>query len=114
MNKTHWYLIAYDIRHPKRLSKTHKYLKKKGGLALQKSLFAWTGSVQNLEKLKKGLTQYIDEQEDDLRIYPIASLEAIELWGKAKKSPLLSQAPPKTPWQKLKRWILYKKGQWHG
>lgn len=108
--QTHWYLVAYDITDTKRLTRVHKFLKKRGGLPLQKSVFAWMGRETTLQKLIQGLKRQIDEKEDDLRIYPIASLQAIDLWGKAKSSPLLTEAPPQTPWQRLKRWVLAKKG----
>jgi CRISPR-associated endonuclease Cas2 len=109
--QTHWYLIAYDITEPKRIQRVHKFLKKKGGLPLQKSVFAWMGRDSTLQKLIKSLRKRLDEKQDDLRIYPIASLQAIDLWGKAKNSPLLTEAPPKTPWQRLKRWVQVRKGR---
>ena len=106
---THWYLVAYDITEPKRLTKVHRFLKKRGGLPLQKSVFAWMGRESTLQKLIQELKKRLDEKTDDLRIYPIASLQSIDLWGKSKKSPLLTEAPPQTPWQRLKRWIMVKK-----
>ncbi|HID00659.1 MAG TPA: CRISPR-associated endonuclease Cas2 [Piscirickettsiaceae bacterium] len=107
--KTSWYLIAYDISNTKRLTKIHKFLKKKGAMPLQKSVFAWVGREEGLNRLIKRLEKIIAADEDDVRIYPIASLQAIDLWGKAKDSPLLSEGPPRTPWQRLKRWIAIKR-----
>lgn len=101
----HWHLICYDITSPRRIQKVHKYLKKQGGLPLQKSVFAWLGDDHRLEKLTKRLQHMLNAKEDDLRIYPIKHLQAIDLWGKSAQA--LANPPPEkmTAWQRLRRWI---------
>lgn len=100
-----WYLVAYDIRHPRRLQKVHKQLKKQGGLPLQKSVFAWLGGNNRRDRLIRALEKRIHSEEDDIRLYPIASLEAIDMWGNTGQALLHEDPPAATAWQRLKRWI---------
>ncbi len=105
LQKPHWHLICYDITSPRRIQKVHKFLKKQGGLPLQKSVFAWHGDDYRLEKLIRKLERLIKASEDDLRIYPIRHLQAIDLWGKSARA--LANPPPEkmTAWQRLQKWI---------
>ena len=63
-----WYLITYDIRHPRRLQRVHRYLKS-CAIALQESVFAWQGTPAELQHLKQQLHQRINAAEDDIRGY---------------------------------------------
>lgn len=62
------YLIAYDIADPKRLSRTHRLLKKQG-LPVQYSVFTVAMKRPRLLRLLEALEQVIDEFEDDIRCY---------------------------------------------
>jgi CRISPR-associated protein Cas2 len=64
------YLIAYDIADPKRLSRTHRVLKK-AGLPLQYSVFTTVMSRARLNYLLEALGRIIDEREDDIRCYAL-------------------------------------------
>ncbi len=62
------YLISYDISHPKRLSRTHRVLKK-AGLPMQYSVFTAVLSQSRLERLLDAINLIIDPFEDDVRCY---------------------------------------------
>ncbi|MGR9046893.1 MAG: CRISPR-associated endonuclease Cas2 [Gammaproteobacteria bacterium] len=64
------YLIAYDIADPKRLSRTHRVLKK-AGLPLQYSVFTTVMSRVQLNYLLEAIGGIIDEREDDIRCYAL-------------------------------------------
>lgn len=70
MQKSHWYLIQYDIRHPKRLRRVHRLLKT-CAFALQESVFAWQGTLNQLDNLQQQLQKIINAKEDDIRGYRI-------------------------------------------
>jgi len=66
------YVVCYDIADPKRLSKVIRFMKGKG-IHLQYSVFLCTFTWQQLLMLKEKIRWLIDEDEDDVRIYPLPS-----------------------------------------
>jgi CRISPR-associated protein Cas2 len=77
----HWYLVAYDVRAPKRLRRVHYYLRKRA-LAVQKSVFAMETDSGALAEVQKGLLAIADPREDDLRLYSIPGPAAVWTAGK--------------------------------
>ena len=67
-----WYVIAYDIRHPKRLKRTHYYLKKHA-LPLQRSVFLIHKKPSELHKILQAVRQRTHKTKDDVRLYPVTS-----------------------------------------
>ncbi len=67
---SHWYLIAYDVRDPKRLQRLHRYLSRRS-TALQHSLYLYNEREQNISDLLSEMQQFLRGHEDDLRLYPI-------------------------------------------
>ncbi len=65
------YLVAYDIADPKRLCRVHKILTRYA-VPVQYSVFIGTFTPTNLEALKKELVQAMENDEDDIRMYPIS------------------------------------------
>jgi len=78
MNKKHWYILSYDIRHEKRLKKFHYRLKKRA-LALQKSVFLIEANEAEIQQIITLVQQHTHTHEDDVRLYPISQPQAI--WG---------------------------------
>ena len=78
----HWYMISYDIRHPRRLQRAHRLLKKRAS-ALLESLFLFQGDNRALACLLAELLQVIKPLEDDLLIYQLRSDRPIHRWGRA-------------------------------
>jgi CRISPR-associated protein Cas2 len=62
------YLVAYDIRTPRRLRRVHRALSKVG-YALQYSVFAVDLDDRGRERLVARLRRLIDEKADDVRFY---------------------------------------------
>ncbi len=80
------YLICYDIKNEKRLSKVYKYL---CGIAIhiQYSVFYHRLDYRELIELKEKLKSIINEEEDDLRIYPLPSSPKVLAIGQARPLP---------------------------
>lgn len=66
------YLVCYDIAEPKRLAKVYKFIKGQG-IHLQYSVFHCSLTWQQLLQLEEKISWLIDEEEDDVRIYPLPS-----------------------------------------
>ena len=62
-------IVCYDVRVPKRLNRLRKLLEAYGD-RVQKSIFECLLSPKNLEAMKRGADEII-EQEDSLRIYAL-------------------------------------------
>jgi len=75
------YLISYDISDPKRLSRTHRVLKK-AGLPLQYSVFTAVFSQTRLERLLTSIEHIIDPREDDIRCYALPATVECKTLGR--------------------------------
>ena len=64
------YLICYDIGCPRRLGRIHRTLKRQA-MALQYSVFLFSGTPQQLERCLTELERLMDKHEDDIRAYPL-------------------------------------------
>ncbi len=80
------YLVCYDIRDPRRLTRVYKLLKGIG-LHIQYSVFHCSLSWPNLLELKEKLKELIDENDDDIRIYPLPSEEKVTVMGCGDRVP---------------------------
>jgi len=89
-----WYLLAYDIRNPRRLQRTHAYVKKKG-VALQKSVFLVRTDNDGLAELKNGVRQLVDSRRDDVRLYPVGNPSA--LWAAGRQQDAINTLFPAAP-----------------
>jgi len=67
---TRTWLVAYDIRDPKRLRSVHRTLRKQG-IATQYSLFTLLADDAGLDELFAQLASLIDPRRDDVRAYAI-------------------------------------------
>lgn len=64
------YLICYDIRDPKRLGRVLR-LMKANGLHVEYSVFYCSLTWPELQSLKRALISLIDDEKDDVRLYPL-------------------------------------------
>lgn len=80
------YLVCYDIRDPRRLIRVYKLLKGIG-LHIQYSVFHCSLSWPGLLELKDKLNGFINDKEDDIRIYPLPSEEKVIVMGCGDKVP---------------------------
>ena len=77
------WIIAYDIRAPKRLIRVHKLLSKEP-LALQYSVFVADLTDTGLQRLKGQIAALIDPAEDDIRFYSVPSGSRSKLMGRGR------------------------------
>lgn len=70
MNERRTWLIAYDIKSPKRLSHLYRLLKTRA-IAVQYSVFMFDGRASDLGSLLTEIRYLLDPKEDDVRAYPI-------------------------------------------
>lgn len=70
VNEPRRWLIAYDIRDPRRLNRVHRLLAK-AAIPVQYSVFAAAGSRRAMQDLAARLEQEIDVRVDDVRFYPV-------------------------------------------
>lgn len=80
------YLVCYDIAKPKRLAKVYKVMKG-NGRHLQYSVFHCSLTWPQLQNLKFLLNAIIDEEKDDIRIYPLPAEEKVIVMGCGDRIP---------------------------
>ncbi len=73
-------IIAYDIAHPGRLRRLHRYLSKRAR-ALQYSVFVAELSPRGKSRLLSGISRIIDAKADDVRLYPVPPGAAVDVTG---------------------------------
>ncbi len=88
--KTRHYLICYDIRDSKRLQRVHKVVI---GFAhpVQRSVYFALLTKLDLKQLLSLLSEIIDENTDDIRIYPAPALNQAEMLGANRTAQVLQQ-----------------------
>lgn len=80
------YLVCYDIRDPRRLTKVFRHIKQRG-VHLQYSVFYCRLSWEGLVTLKEQLKAIINEKEDDIRIYPLPAEIKVKIMGCGDRVP---------------------------
>jgi CRISPR-associated protein Cas2 len=79
-----WYMLAYDIREPKRLRRVHYFIKKHG-TALQKSVFLLQVDTTRLQEIISEIQSRVKDREDDVRIYPLRNPGSIWAAGQQEE-----------------------------
>jgi CRISPR-associated protein Cas2 len=69
-NAKHWHILAYDVRHPRRLRRVHRRLCK-SGMPLQESVFLVSATALELRNLLDDINAFLDTAVDDVRTYPV-------------------------------------------
>lgn len=85
------YLLAYDIRHPRRLRRVHR-LAKDYGEPLQYSLFACDLTRVELTRLRGALMEEMKTTEDSISIFDLGppsgrGVECISFMGRRRELP---------------------------
>nr|CAA6830867.1 MAG: CRISPR-associated endoribonuclease Cas2 [uncultured Thiotrichaceae bacterium] len=86
-SRKQWFVLAYDIREPKRLQRLHYFLKKRA-LPLQRSVFLLHKKPSELNSILQGVRQRTHKNDDDVRLYPVVSPNSI--WAAGKQCDVLS------------------------
>jgi len=107
MARPGWYMVCYDICHPKRLGRFYRIMKK-NGMPVQNSVFFVQKSEPDMKILLKELDKIIKQKEDDVRAYPIESPSRVWTTGGILESfPLImpgrAKSRKKSFWQRLFR-----------
>jgi CRISPR-associated protein Cas2 len=76
------YLVAYDIRNPRRLGRIYR-LCKRAGLHLQYSVFLLRASPLKMNQFIRELESLIEPRRDDVRIYPVPERAEWTFLGRA-------------------------------
>lgn len=66
------WIIAYDITHPKRLSRIWRILRRQA-MPLQHSIYLFAGNQNQLQRLLDTIEPLIDQHSDDIRAYPLGA-----------------------------------------
>ena len=74
------YVIAYDICEPRRLRRVAKCLER-SAVRVQKSVFIFVGSRQELEAVTGDLMTLIDVAEDRVQAWPVNDSPVIHGWN---------------------------------
>ena len=80
------YLVCYDIADPSRLSRVFRLVKGKG-IHLQYSVFLCSLTWPQLQDIKEDIKELINQQEDDIRIYPLPSGGKVSVLGQGARIP---------------------------
>ncbi len=88
MDSGSWYLVAYDVRCPKRLQRVHRLLKSRG-LAAQYSVFFVFGTEAVLEGLLDEMDAIIHTREDDLMAWPVTAPGDVWVHGRGQPRALV-------------------------
>ncbi len=75
------WLIAYDIRDPRRLGRLHRFLRSRA-VPLQYSVFTRRASAAQMGMLARDIEEHIDPRQDDVRIYRIPEPALVTTWGR--------------------------------
>jgi len=75
------WLIAYDIRSPKRLSRLHRFLCKHAA-PVQYSVFLGRYTPEELRWLCDGINAIIHVKQDDVRCYPVPQEPCLTMVGR--------------------------------
>lgn len=80
------YLVCYDISDPKRLGRVIRHMKGKG-LHIEYSVWYCSLTWPELNALKQALRGMIDDEKDDVRIYPLPSKVRVRMLGVGARIP---------------------------
>ncbi len=75
-----WYLLAYDIREPRRLKRVHRSLRSEG-VPMQRSVFFVRARPRDIKRILDAVEKLIHRRQDDVRVYPIGHPSRVWLHG---------------------------------
>ncbi|WP_200388040.1 CRISPR-associated endonuclease Cas2 [Thiocapsa imhoffii] len=106
MHRTHWSLIAYDIRDPKRLRRIHRLLRKRA-VAVQQSVFLIEADADTLAAIVEELRAHANTRTDDIRLYAIPHPAALWTAGTQceQGAGLYTAMPSRSATRGVGRWL---------
>lgn len=103
LNETSVWLIAYDICHPRRLARVHRYIQTVAAPA-QYSLYVASETALGIRRIRDELADRINPREDDVRIYKLPARTRIVHYGRRPMPEglqLLCEDPVKSAWKAI-------------
>lgn len=85
-----WYVLAYDVTDKRRLRRVQRIMSRET-IFLQRSVYLFRGSGRDLWSLLHETRRILKQDEDDLRLYALASVE--DLWFLCGPIPPLDGLP---------------------
>ena len=76
------WLVCYDIREPRRLSRVFRFLKKHG-VPVQYSVFLVDASGAKMGRLLQDMAQLVDPRADDVRAYGLPASPQYDTIGRS-------------------------------
>lgn len=81
LNAARIWLVAYDVRDPRRLGRLHRFLSGQASM-VQYSVYLFEGSLGQVKTLMHQLEPYIEPTEDDVRAYPVPATPQLDTLGR--------------------------------
>lgn len=99
-----WYLLAYDVREPRRLQRVQRRTAK-ACLFLQRSVYLYHGAGRPLLRVLAAVQDELEHGEDDARLYRLHGPG--DLWFLSGPVPPLAATPAASAglWQRLLHWF---------
>lgn len=85
------FLLAYDIRDPKRLAKVAKVMENYG-VRVQKSIFEAALDTSAVQQLRRDVVQVLDLDEDGVKLFPLCERcrQRITVFGEGEQPDLFA------------------------
>ena len=96
LNERRTWLIAYDIREPRRLNRLHRFIVQHA-VMVQYSVYLFEGHGGELSRLLSGIRKLIDQRVDDVRVYPVPDRPEIHTLGRGTLPAETWLVPETTP-----------------
>lgn len=80
------WLIAYDVREPRRLGRLHRRVAE-SALRIQYSVYLFEGTQHTLRRLLEEIEAEIEPTEDDVRAYPVPVAPDLHVLGRGAGTP---------------------------
>ena len=80
------YLVCYDIADERRLARVYALMRQRG-IHIQYSVFHCRLTWPELLELKRRLQEIIDEEADDVRLYPLPAAVKVTILGRGDRVP---------------------------
>ena len=81
INRRSAWIVAYDVRQPRRLSRVHRLLKKHA-VPVQYSVFWYEGTAVEVQRLFFQIAAVVDRRADDVRAYRVPLDTNIVTYGR--------------------------------
>lgn len=94
MSRKSTWLVCYDIAHPRRLARVHRWLVRHA-VPVQYSVFVASGTAAEIDALVQGIARRIEPRRDDVRLYPLERNRPAHVLGRPLLADgIIAASPP--------------------